>query len=59
MTHFMIIGSINFYVASEPTRLKLDQADEEQQSALTKNSIKDAGAHVSELILNALLKGSR
>ncbi len=56
MTHFMIIGSLNFYITSEPMRLKLDQADEKTQEVVTKNSIEDAAEHVADLICQALTK---
>lgn len=57
MTHFMIIGSLNFYIASEPMRNAMETAEAGLDHIIKNKTIEEAADHVAQLVCNALKKG--
>lgn len=54
--HFMVIGTLSFYITSEPMRLNMVSADRSIQKAFASSDVSDIANSLCMMIKDALLK---
>ncbi len=53
--HFMVIGSLSFYITSEPIRKAMVSNDPQMQNDFVNSTVEDVALQLSQMVQNALL----
>ena len=56
MIHFMVLGSLSFFIASEPMRKKMQSTDKKLQKSFQSSTLEDVTKQLSQMLKNALLQ---